>query len=255
MNVLQGAALERQPGIVHGFFTRNGGVSRGIYASLNCGLGSRDDPDRVRENLGRAARALGGEADRLVGVRQVHGRDVLVLTDQRLPSSRTPADALVSTRSGLLLAITGADCPSVLFADPGAGVVGAAHAGWRGAVGGVLDATVAAMRALGAGAGLMASVGPGIQQASYEVDRQLREPVLAEHPGNERFFLPGPASGKYFFDLGAYVEARLQRAGVREIERSRLDTCANPDQFFSYRRSTRCGEPDYGRQLAVIGLA
>ena len=251
MNVLSSDNLERCAGVAHGFFTRRGGVSRGIYASLNCGPGSQDDPQRVRQNLSRVARTLAVAPENLTVPRQTHSINVLVI-HEHLTDRRPQVDALVTARARLALGITGADCPTVLFADPAAGVIGAAHAGWRGAFNGVLEATLAAMQTLGAQLhDVVAAVGPGIQQPSYEVGADFRAVFVAQDAGNEQFFAGG--ADRLLFDLPAYIEQRILNAGVQAIDRQTHDTFSD-DDLFSYRRSRRRGEPDYGRQLGAIVL-
>jgi len=236
-------------GLPHGFLGRRGGVSRGVVAGLNVGLGAQDEPDSVAENRRRAVEAVLPGAE-LVTVYQVHSPDV-VRVEGPWPGERPRADAMVSDRPGLLLGIVTADCAPVLLADREAGVVGAAHAGWRGAHGGVLEQTVAAMEALGAkGERIAAAIGPAIGQPSYEVDEAFRAPFTAE---DERFFAAG-APGRWQFDLEAYVAHRLRRRGVGAVEALGLDTYAAPERFFSYRRATHRAKPTYGRQFALIGL-
>jgi hypothetical protein len=242
------------PGVAHGFFTREGGVSTGIYASLNCGVGSGDAPDCVAENRARVARALGVPRDSVVTNNQVHGIAVVTVADAAPRGEQPRADAMVTKQRGVALGILTADCVPVLFADPEAGIVGAAHAGWRGAVGGVLDATVEAMVTLGARpARIHAGIGPAIAQASYEVGPEFPAPFLAQDRANERFFVAA-ASRKFHFDLPAYVRARLARLGLGSIAATGGDTAAEPARFFSYRRSRLQGEPDYGRLLSAIAL-
>jgi hypothetical protein len=242
------------PGVAHGFFTREGGVSEGIYASLNCGLGSGDDPDAVAENRARAATSLGVARDALATNYQVHGVTV-VAVERVLPREERPrADAMVTKQRGVALGILTADCVPVLFADPEAGVVGAAHAGWRGAVGGVLDATVAAMVALGAEPPrIRAGFGPAIAQASYEVGPEFPVPFLAQDPAHARFFALA-ANGKFHFDLPGYVGARLENLGLSAVATTGGDTCADAERFFSYRRTCLGGGRDYGRLLSAIAL-
>lgn len=241
--------------IRHGFFTRAGGVSGGIYASLNCGFGSDDAAADVAENRRRAAAALALEPDRLATCHQVHSPTVVVIEAPWSLGERPRADAMVTRRAGIALGILTADCAPVLFADPAAGIIGAAHAGWRGALGGVLDATVAAMFDLGAtAASLGAAIGPCIAQASYEVGPEFPAPFLAESMGNARFFVAATRPGHFRFDLASYVADRLGRLGIRRIDRAAGDTAAEPDRFFSYRRSCLRREPDYGRQLSAITL-
>jgi YfiH family protein len=241
--------------LAHGFFTREGGVSRGIYASLNCGFGSGDERAAVTENRSRAAARLYLPASGLRTVHQVHGRSVVTVESQQwLPTAAPKADAMVTRQRGVALGILTADCAPVLLADPGAGVIGAAHAGWRGALDGVIEATVAAMTELGAQAGaIRAAVGPCIAQPSYEVGADFPAPFLAQDEINARFFSPG-RNGRHQFDLAGYVAARLAAADVGTVQVMRVDTYAEPDLCFSYRRATHQGEPDYGRQLSAIAL-
>ena len=250
VDVIRASALE---GVAHGFLGRRGGVSTGDVAGLNTGLGSGDDPTLVLENRRLAAEAvLPGAA--LVGVYQVHGANCVTVTEPWGHDARPEADALVTDRPGILLSVVTADCAPVLLADREAGVVGAAHAGWRGAAAGVTEATVAAMLKLGARIErIAAAVGPCIAQKNYEVDQAFAENLLKDDPANERFFGEGPA-GKPHFDLEAYVVARLAAADVRTIEALGLDTYADDSRFYSFRRATHRGEPTYGRQISLIGL-
>ena len=234
-------------GTRHGFFTRQGGVSEGGYASLNCSDRSADAPMRVAENRGLAAAMLGYPPQALIGVHQVHGVAVAVLEEPW--STRPVADALVTDRAGLLLGIVTADCAPVLFA--GAGVVGAAHAGWRGAVAGILEATLDAMRALGA-RDITAIVGPCIAQPSYEVAADLRDAVLARDMADARFFADA-RPGHWHFDLPGYCIARLTAAGAI-AQATGEDTLADPSRFFSHRRRTLAGEGPIGHQLSAIGM-
>ncbi len=228
-------------------------MSTGVVASLNCGLGSDDDPAAVAENRARARDAVRPGAA-LVGVWQVHGRAVATVADPWPDDARPRADALVTDRPGVALAILTADCAPVLLSDAEARVVGAAHAGWKGALAGVTDATVAAMEALGATrARIAAAVGPCIAQASYEVDHAFRDRFAANDPANERFFKDG-RRGHARFDLEGYVVARLSDAGVGRVEALGLDTLARPESYYSYRRAILAGEADYGRQASVIAL-
>ena len=252
--MIRADALAGLRGVAHGFFTREGGRSGGIYASLNCGFGSGDDRAAVAANRAIAAEALGLGAEDLRTVYQVHGREVVKPEGPWSPTAPPKADALVTDRPGLGLAILTADCAPVLLADPSAGVVGAAHAGWRGALDGVLQATVEAMAALGAApARMLAAVGPCIAQGSYEVGAEFPAPFLAQDPGHARFFAPGRA-GRHQFDLTGYAAAMLRAAGVGTVQRLDLDTCADDRRFFSYRRATHRGERDYGRQISAIAL-
>lgn len=241
-------------GIPHGFFGRRGGVSTGGLASLNCGLGSGDDPALIAENRRRVAEAALPGAT-LTGLYQVHGNRCVIVDEQTDPAARPEADALATRTPGLLLGILTADCVPVLFADREAGVVGAAHAGWKGAIAGVTDATIEAMESLGASrTGIVAAIGPCIGRASYEVDDGFVRRFLGDDPANERFFAAGKP-GHVMFDIAAYVAARLAAAGVSRIAIGGQDTYASPEDYFSYRRACHRGENTYGRQLSVIGLA
>lgn len=244
----------RLAGVAHGFFGRRGGVSRGATAGLNVGLGSADDPVAVAENRRIAVAALAPEAT-LTTVYQVHSAEAVTVDQPWADADRPRADAMVTDRPGVLLGILTADCAPVLFADVQAGIVGAAHAGWKGAFGGVTDATIVAMEALGARRDrIVAAIGPCIARASYEVDEGFLRTFAAADPANERFFAPGRA-GHHQFDLEAYVAHRLAAAGLTRIEALGLDTYADEDRFFSFRRATHRGEADYGRQISLIGLA
>lgn len=248
--MIRAAALA---GVRHGFLTRQGGVSNGPYASLNCGLGSRDDPANVAENRRRAV-AMVAPGARLVGLYQVHGRDCVTATDPWDDADRPHADALVTATPDVALAILTADCAPVLFADAHAGVVGAAHAGWKGALAGVTDATLDAMEALGARRErIAAAVGPCIAQASYQVDATMRSRFLADDPASERFFADD-ADARFRFDLAGYVAARLAAAGVGRVEITGQDTYADGLRFFSYRRATHRDEGDAGRQVSLIAI-
>lgn len=240
-------------GLPHGFLGREGGVSTGIHAGLNVGLGSDDDRDAVIENRRRAVAAvLPGAA--LVTLHQVHSAEAVAVTAPFADDGRPRADALATDRPGLLLGILTADCVPVLLADRQAGVVGAAHAGWKGAVGGVIEAAVACMEGLGAVRGrIAAAVGPCIGQASYEVDEGFLHRFVDQAAANARFFVAGRA-GHHRFDIEAYVVHRLDEAGVGEVAVLGPDTCADERRFFSYRRATLRGEPGYGRQISLIGL-
>lgn len=240
-------------GLPHGFLGRRGGVSTGSLAGLNVGYGSSDDRAAIDENRRRAVAALAPGAE-LVTVHQVHSAKAAIAERAWPIDERPHADAMVTDRPGLLLGILTADCAPVLLADETAGVIGAAHAGWRGAIAGVTDATVTAMEQLGASRDrIAAAVGPCIGLASYEVDEAFRDRFLADDAANGRFFIDGPA-GKPHFDLPRYVVHRLIAAGVGEVEALHLDTYAEPDRFFSYRRATHLSEADYGRQLSAIAL-
>ena len=243
------------PEIRHGFFTRQGGVSQGIYASLNCGPGSDDDPDHVMENRATAAAQLGVPGTHLCTLNQVHGKDVVLVTKPWADQTRPQADAMVTQSPGVALGVLTADCTPVLLADPAAGCIGAAHAGWQGALNGVLAATVHAMEAFGARpAAIHAAIGPTIQQASYEVGPEFHARMRDENAEYERFFAPGARPAHFQFDLPGFVTAALHEAGVRHIENLNRDTYTEEDTFFSYRRTTHRKEADYGRQLSAIAL-
>jgi YfiH family protein len=249
VDVIRAKALDRVP---HGFFGRGGGVSEGLVAGLNAGWGSGDDREAIAENRRRAIEAVLPGA-RLVTVHQIHSSYVVEAGDWS-EDERPHADALVTDRPGVLLGILTADCAPVLFADAEAGVVGAAHAGWRGAIVGVSEATVAAMEKLGAKRErIAAAIGPCIAARNYEVDEEFRQRLAGYWPGIEGFFAEGPA-GKPHFDLEAYILSRLAAAGIEKVEALGLDTYASPGRFFSYRRATHRGEPTYGRQISLIGL-
>ena len=240
-------------GVRHGFFGRAGGVSDGDYASLNCGPGSADDPDAVAENRARAMAALGLPADALYTARQVHGTHAIVLRARGNPRWR--GDALVTSTPGVALGILTADCAPVLFAEPDTRVLGAAHAGWRGALDGVLGAAVLAMEALGARRErIVAAVGPCIGQASYEVGPEFRDRFEAENEGNSRWFARLRPGERPRFDLEGYVGATLAALGLARVSVSGADTCAQEDRYFSYRRACLRGEAGYGRALSAIAL-
>jgi YfiH family protein len=252
--MIKALELGRLGGICHGFFTRRGGVSTGIYASLNCGLGSNDNPAHVVENRARVSAAIGVEAANLASAYQVHGIAVAEVATPWTPGKGPRADAMVTRRRGIALGILTADCTPVLLADPKAGVIGAAHAGWKGAKDGVVDAAVAAMVRLGAKrTDIVAAIGPTIGQASYEVGEAFRTAFVGDIPDAARFFMT-PAGGKPHFDLPGFVASRLTLLGLAAVERIDADTCAEADRFFSYRRSCHAAEPDYGRQLSAIAL-
>ena len=250
VEVIRSACLAQIP---HGFLGRRGGVSSGIHAALNVGWGSDDEREAIAENRRRAVEAvLPGAA--LVTVHQVHSPDVVTVTEPWPDDARLQADALVTNRPGLLLGILTADCAPVLLADVQAGVIGAAHAGWKGALSGVTDATVAAMEALGARRErIAAAIGPCIAQTSYEVDDAFEARLVVADTFNARFFRMG-REGHAWFDLEGYVAMRLEAAGVGTLEKLGLDTYADEPRFYSYRRATHRSEPGYGREIAVIGL-
>lgn len=242
------------PGIDHGFFGREGGISGGIHASLNCGLGSKDRREDVVENRRRVAGAMAVAPDRLLTLYQVHSPDVVHVRGPE-DAAGTRADAMVTTEPGLALGVLTADCAPVLLADAGAGVVGAAHAGWGGAFRGVVEATVAAMERLGAERGaIRAVVGPCIAQASYEVGPEFLARFVEADADNARFFVASDRDGHHRFDLPGYVLARLAGAGIGGATWVGRDTCAEDAAYFSYRRSVHRGEGDYGRQISTIAL-
>ena len=240
--------------LLHGFLGCEGGVSTGIHAGLNVGLGSDDDRAAIRENRRLAVEAVAPGAA-LVTLHQVHSAEAVAVTAPFADQARPHVDALVTDRPGLLLGILTADCVPVLLADRQAGVIGAAHAGWKGALGGVTDATVAAMERLGARRDcIAAAIGPCIARASYEVDDGFFRRFTEGDPENERFFAAGARPGHHQFDIEAYVAARLAAAGLARIEALGLDTYADERRFFSFRRATHRGEPGYGRQISLIAL-
>lgn len=254
--MLQAQSLVRLAPVRHGFFTRDGGVSEGVYATLNGGVGSDDAPARVDENRARMAAALGVAPDRLLTAYQIHSPDVVVVEEPWASRNRPRADALVTRLPGLAIGVSTADCGPLLFADSAAGVVGAAHAGWRGALDGVIEATVATMEELGASrARIVAALGPTIRQPNYEVGPEFVERFLAADPGNTRFFSPAQRPGHAMFDLPGYIAERAQQAGIMSFEDLGLCTYAEPGRFYSYRRTTRLGEPDYGRHINAIALS
>jgi YfiH family protein len=248
LEIITSAALDAR----HGFFTRKGGASSGIFAGLNCGTGSSDQTEIVAINRTRVAEAMGLGPDMLVTVHQVHSARALPVTGPL--SIRPEADALVTSTPGLLLAVLTADCQPVLFADPEAGVIGAAHAGWRGAVDGVLEATIDAMETLGARRSrITAVIGPTISQAAYEVGPEFLDRFLAEDEANTRFFANGEGD-RMLFDLPSYGLHRLREAGVKQAEWTGHCTYRDPSRFYSFRRTTHAGEADYGRLISTIRL-
>jgi YfiH family protein len=250
VEAIRAAALD---GVAHGFLGRRGGVSTGLVAGLNVGTGSQDDPQSIAENRRRAVAAVQPGAQ-LVTVYQVHSADAVSVAAPFAEALRPHADAMVTDRPGLALGILTADCAPVLLVDRDAGVIGAAHAGWKGAFAGVTDATIAAMEKLGARRErIAAAIGPCIARSSYEVDEAFLARFADADPDNERFFAPG-RPGHHQFDLEAYVAHRLAAAGLRRVELLGLDTYGDAERFFSYRRATHRGEPDYGRQISLIAL-
>ena len=249
LDVITSTALRA---VTHGFFTRRGGASSGVFAGLNCGQGSSDQSEIVAINRARVAEAVNVAPDNLITVHQVHSATVVPLDAP--PEPRPQADAVVTSTPGLALGVLTADCQPVLFADPENAVIGAAHAGWRGALSGILDATLDAMEGLGADrTSIIAVIGPTISQRAYEVGPEFLDEFLAEDPDNHRFFANGDG-GRYMFDLPAYGLHRLRQAGVGHAEWTRHCTYSEPERFYSYRRATHAGEADYGRLISVIRL-
>jgi YfiH family protein len=242
-------------GIAHAFFTRRGGVSTGFYGSLNGGIGSRDEPENVAENRSRMAAAINVAPERLLVPFQIHSPDALIVEAPWPATERPRCDALVTATRGLGLGVTGADCGILLFADEEAGVIGAAHAGWKGALTGIVEATVAAMTLLGARRGrIAAALGPTIRQDSYEVGPEFAERFREADVTNARFFRDSDRAGHAMFDLPGFIAAQASEAGIGQFEDLRLDTYADEERFFSYRRTTHRGEEDYGRLVAAIAL-
>jgi YfiH family protein len=253
---IQAASLAAIPGVRHGFFTRQGGVSTGIYASLNCGPGSRDDPANVAENRARVAEVLGAEPSRLLTVFQKHSAEA-VIAEKPWKDGKVPeADAIVTAKPGLAIGVLTADCAPVLLCDSDARVIGAAHAGWKGALGGIVEATLKAMVKLGAEPSrITAAIGPVISQGAYEVGQEFMQSFLADAPDSAAFFATDESTGEPHFDLPAYVADRLLRAGVGTVNDLGLCTYCEETRLFSYRRSQHHGEEDYGRQISAILLA
>ena len=249
------AEVLAKPGIRHGFFTRIGGVSEGIFASLNCGYGSGDRAERVTENRARVARALDLAQGRLVTCHQIHSPTVVVVERPWRREAAPRADGMVTTESGIALGVLAADCAPILLADAESRVIGACHAGWRGAVGGVVDATIEAMTREGARRErIVAVIGPCIGKASYEVGAEFPAPFLAEDAGNAAFFVAAPRAGHSLFDLAGYLLARLRRLGIGAVALTGGDTVAEEARFFSYRRACLKRERDYGRLISAIAL-
>jgi YfiH family protein len=246
--------LSAVPGLRHAFFTCEGGVSEGIYASLNGGLGSNDDKAKVNENRRRMAEQLGVTPENLVGVHQTHSPDAIVATGPWQAGPRPKADAIVTRTEGLAIGVTTADCGPILLVDPSARVIAAAHAGWKGALTGILESTVETMEKLGAiRSGVIAAIGPLIRQPSYEVGSEFVERFLDADADNAGFFLPGERAGHSMFDLAGYIRMRLENAGVLMIDDLGVDTYAD-ERFYSYRRSVHRKETDYGRLVHAIAL-
>ncbi len=253
--MIKASTLADLSGVQHRFFTRQGGISGGLYSSLNCGYGSGDAPDNVRENRRRAAAVFDRAADELLTVHQIHSTDVIAVGTERWTSPGAPrADALVTDRPGVVLGVLAADCAPVLLADAEARVIGAAHAGWKGALAGVVEATVSAMEKLGARREhVRAAIGPCIGGNSYEVGPEFPTPFLERDETDAAFFRAAPRAGHFLFDLAGYLTRRIARAGVA-VEATGHDTLAGEADFFSYRRNTLKGVRDYGRGLSAIAL-
>lgn len=236
----------------HGFFTNNGGYSEGVYASLNCGAGSNDDPENVRKNRAAAMQALGfADEKSLYSLYQIHSNKVIKLT--AVPDDRYEADAMVTATPGIALGILTADCTPILFSDNQNKVIGAAHAGWKGAIGGIIENTIIEMEKIGAvRKNIRAAIGPTISQESYEVGQDFYDRFQEENKENNVFFVPSLKQGHFMFNLPLYVARRLEKAGIGSIEDSSLDTCSDVDNFFSYRRNCLAGIKEYGRNLSVI---
>lgn len=253
--MLQAPSLSKLARIRHAFFTREGGVSSGVYATLNGGVGSSDARGDVAENRARMAAALGVPPERLLTAYQIHSPDVVVAEEPWTQENRPRADAIVTRTPGLAIGVSTADCGPLLFADAEAGVIGAAHAGWRGALTGVIEATVAAMQRLGAQrARIVAALGPAIRQPNYEVGPEFVARFMAADPSNARFFAPSERAGHAMFDLAGYIAERIERVGIGEFDDLALCNYAEPERFYSYRRTIKLGEPDYGRHINAIAL-
>jgi polyphenol oxidase len=255
MTMLASPLLGSIPGLRHAFFTRHGGVSGGLYDSLNGGLGSDDDPANVAENRRRMAAQIGVTRDRFLTVWQIHSPDAVAASEPWDNASRPRADAIVTRTEGLAIGVTAADCGPILFVEPNARVIGAAHAGWKGALTGVVESTVEAMEKLGAErTGIVAAIGPLIRQHSYEVGGEFVERFVEADPENALFFVPAMREGHAMFDLAGFIRMRLENAGVLMIDDLGVDTYSD-DRFYSYRRSVHRKEPDYGRHVHAISLA
>lgn len=253
--MLKAKSLSALEGLGHGFFTREGGISSGIYSSLNGGIGSSDDAQSVAENRSRMARALNVAPERFIGCYQIHSPDVVIAERPWTHADRPKADAIVTRIPDLAIGVSTADCGPLLFADPQARVIGAAHAGWRGAFSGVIEATVAAMEKLGAERGrIAAALGPLIRQPNYEVSQKFVDDFRKSDESYARFFKPASRAGHAMFDLPAFVEDRIRLAGIGNFEDLRLCTYADEQRFYSYRRSVHRAEPDYGRHINAIVL-
>jgi YfiH family protein len=245
--------FDKIPNIAHGFYGREGGVSDGIYASLNCGYGSNDSIEKVAQNRELVATNLVGQALKLNNPYQIHS-DICVYTDKDLPEYTPRADAIVTDKKNVILAILTADCTPILFCDTKNGVIGAAHAGWKGAIGGIIPATLKKMTEYGAAIeNITCAIGPCIEQKSYEVGTEFFDEFVKQDPENQQFFKSGKTE-KYHFDLKGYCASILAKLGIKNIDILPNDTCAEEDAFFSNRRRNHAGEPDYGRNVSVIML-
>jgi polyphenol oxidase len=251
---LESPLLSAIPGLRHAFFTREGGVSGGIYGSLNGGVGSNDDPAHVEENRRRMAEQMGVSTEHFLSLYQIHSPDVVVATGPWQGPSRPRADAIVTRSEGLAIAATAADCGPILLVDPGARVIGAAHAGWKGALTGILESTIETMEKLGADrSNIVAAIGPMIRQHSYEVGGEFVERFIEADAENALFFIPSVREGHAMFDLAGLIRMRLENAGVLVIDDTGIDTYSD-QRFYSYRRSVHRNEPDYGRHVHCIAL-
>ncbi len=254
--MMKATNLESLGSVQHGFFTRQGGYSSGVYDSLNCGLGSDDDQETVFKNKAACATALGVGADRLLTVHQEHTADVITVSKAWTHGNAPVADGLVTKVPGIAIAVLAADCTPVLFAAPEAGIIGAAHAGWKGAISGIVENTVDAMTQLGAKRDqIIAAVGPCIGPNSYEVGPEFHDRFLSDNAHNALYFQPSEKTGHVYFDIGGFVLDKVRASGVNTAERLKADTYSQTDKFFSYRRSCHRDETDYGRQLSGIALA
>jgi YfiH family protein len=250
------AASLSHPGVRHAFFTRDGGISTGVYASLNGGTGSRDDPENVRENRRRMAAALNVAGERLLIPYQIHSAEAIIVDSPWADGTRPRCDGVATNMPGLALGVTGADCGMLLFSDPKAGVVAAAHAGWKGALTGIFEATVAQMEKLGAHrADIAVALGPMIGEKSYEVGPEFMARFLAADPDYKQFFIPSDRETHAYFDLPGFIALRARDANLGSFEDLALDTYGDEARFFSYRRMTHRGEPDYGRLVTAIVIA
>ena len=247
--------LEKIKSVKHGFLTKNGGVSTGIFASLNCGFGSGDDKEAVEKNRKAALKTCGLERHKLFTLNQIHSNNVIVLREAVLPEPEPQADGIVTDVSGIALGILTADCGPVLFSSSDGKVVGACHAGWRGAKNGVVEKTVASMQKLGADIKtITAVIGPCIGADSYEVGPEFYDNFLKESPENKKFFKKSKKTSKFLFDLSGYIEGKLKSIGVVNVFNTRKDTLKDEKNFFSYRRNTLKGLKDYGRLISIIGI-